>query len=660
MAGRKKIGSGSARRRQASGRRDKRSTPTSPPPEQRPKKWFWPAVAVVLIVFAAETCWDIGRPFYGLHAWNEAAAAWRARTLLKYPLSYTHGAAVWAVGDPPPENPNRSFNHPQLGHIIRAAVFAVLGQSEWAYRSWHVLSSLVGVAAFMALLRRLADEYAALLAGLILVLLPVNAYFVPGFGFALGIAQLWCYFALIGELRPGLEPKTRHYWGLAAASFVAIQCGWSGVFLPAAIGLHYLARCLIRRQRPKWKLLVTLVVPPVLSLLGVFLVMLAGLGWDVQKIVDLYVWRGAKGEMREFVWRAWFDRLWEFSLLDFTWAVIAAVGAYVVVHAARWVMWRFSPTATSRSPWPACRVNLLLWFLPGVMLLLVFRGALWAHQYWLKPLGPPVAICAALAVHSLWRLVRWRWRSAVAAHAAALALLALFAVLCGRGTSYFYGIRWHRKPKIEMLRQIRRRVPPDKALLSFESFMVDQHKVKGAHYRPEIAWYLDRPIVQAPDQQTFRDVTNRVFQIVVGAERAKQRVVELRQTNPRGWQEFCDRVGAERDRRLADVLKRHIPRLVEQIEQKARTGRFPCYLVPTNHIPQDPVSLGSQAVGLVFRALNEELAKRYPRLFEVPGKEVVLVVRNSKKRLFKVGMSPYAVYDLTASRGDAAAPRRPG
>lgn len=48
-----------------------------------------------------------------------------------------------------------------------------------------------------------------------------------------------------------------------------------------------------------------------------------------------------------------------------------------------------------------------------------------------------------------------------------------------------------------MFGMLRKKIPPDKALLSFESFIVHQHKAKGAFYRPEIAWYLDRDIVQA-------------------------------------------------------------------------------------------------------------------------------------------------------------------
>ena len=61
-------------------------------------------------------------------------------------------------------------------------------------------------------------------------------------------------------------------------------------------------------------------------------------------------------------------------------------------------------------------------------------------------------------------------------------------------------------------------IPPDKALLSFEDHIVNQHSSKGGFYRPEIAWYLDREIVPAKS--------------------------------------------------------------VEEVERLAKTGKYPCYLIP--------------------------------------------------------------------------------
>lgn len=49
-------------------------------------------------------------------------------------------------------------------------------------------------------------------------------------------------------------------------------------------------------------------------------------------------------------------------------------------------------------------------------------------------------------------------------------------------------------------------IPPDKALLSFEDFIVNQHESKGGFIRPEIAWYLDRDIVPATSFQQVQEL----------------------------------------------------------------------------------------------------------------------------------------------------------
>jgi hypothetical protein len=110
-----------------------------------------------------------------------------------------------------------------------------------------------------------------------------------------------------------------------------------------------------------------------------------------------------------------------------------------------------------------------------------------------------------------------------------IALVAVFAVFCVIGIKHYYYIRWQAPAKIEMLEMLQKKIPSDKALLSWEPFTVNQHKSKGAHYRPEIAWHLDREVVQT---------------------------------------------GIVKNRKLmvAETLK--------DIEQKAATGKYPYYLIP--------------------------------------------------------------------------------
>jgi hypothetical protein len=156
--------------------------------------------------------------------------------------------------------------------------------------------------------------------------------------------------------------------------------------------------------------------------------------------------------------------------------------------------------------------------MPCVLQLFILKGCLWKHQTWERPFCFFIAIAAAQGVMLLVDILKKA--SKYLAIAAALILVGLCSVYGVIGTRYYYGIRWQAPVKIEMFEMLKKKIPPDKALLSFESFIVNQHKAKGAFYRPEIAWHLDRDIVVA--------------------------------------------------------------RKLEDIQQKAKTGKYPFYLIPKN------------------------------------------------------------------------------
>ncbi|MBA7694176.1 hypothetical protein ES703_102783 [subsurface metagenome] len=202
--------------------------------------------------------------------------------------------------------------------------------------------------------------------------------------------------------------------------------------------------------------------------------------------------------------------------------------------------------------------------MPGVFQLALLKGTLWAHQYWERPLAPFVAVAAALGVLLLFDILKNLHR--VVAFAGVVILMGVFVVFCAIGTNYYYGIRWQSPAKIEMFKTLNKMIPPDKALLSFDPFIVHQHEAKGAFYRPEIAWYLDRDIVPV-------------------------RIIK--------------------DRRIM------VAETMKEIQQKAETGKYPYYLVPYvpeltplitqlqenyklfKYIPEDP---GETKYGKFFRA----------------------------------------------------------
>ena len=133
--------------------------------------------------------------------------------------------------------------------------------------------------------------------------------------------------------------------------------------------------------------------------------------------------------------------------------------------------------------------------------LFALRGCLWRHQTWLHPFDPFIAISVAIAVMMIFdRIKKINFKLAVVT---CLLILGIFTGYCIAGTNYYYDIRWQPEQKIDMFKMLNQQIPPDKYLLSFEDFIVNQHSSKGGFYRPEIAWYLDREITQA---QTLPDI----------------------------------------------------------------------------------------------------------------------------------------------------------
>lgn len=85
-------------------------------------------------------------------------------------------------------------------------------------------------------------------------------------------------------------------------------------------------------------------------------------------------------------------------------------------------------------------------------------------------------------------------------HVAGVVLVGLppvTTVFCVVGTNHYSHVHWQDPKKIAMFKMLNREIPPHKGLLTFERSITDQHPVKGAHYRPEVAYNLDREIVHA-------------------------------------------------------------------------------------------------------------------------------------------------------------------
>jgi len=455
---------------------------------------FWLCGGLLAILLASILTQDITRPFYGLHSWAEAHGPWHARVHLKYGLGYTKGFATKAVGNPPTEHPTRYLDHPQLGSLMTLPYYAVFGVHEWSYRALNTMLTIIAMLLFLKILRGLLDDKTALLAGLFFCLFPVIDYFGVNFWiYPFAMWAVWSYLVIIKEIRSGPNPTKLHKIGLAVALFMMLQVSWEGFFFAMSIGIHYVCRCIHRRTFPDKSLLAILIAAPLGSLILDFIILAAGHGWDFQRIIDLYKWRAGSGEMPKHDWGKWFARFWEFAQTNFTLPILITTIVYLTIGQL-FVFMEPKPEKKGRRrarQFP----QFWLFFMVPVFQLFLLKGCLWRHQTWERPFSFFLAIGAAQGVMLLGDVLKKANKHL--AKAAVLILIGVIFISSVIGTNYYYGIRWQSPAKIKMFKMLHKKIPPDKALLSFEAFIVNQSRAKGAFYRPEIAWYLDRDIVQA-------------------------------------------------------------------------------------------------------------------------------------------------------------------
>ncbi|HAL45297.1 MAG TPA: hypothetical protein DCP47_05195 [Phycisphaerales bacterium] len=464
-------------------------------------KRFWLFAGLIVILFVAIVGHEFGRPFYGMHSWAQASGAWAARSHVKYGLDYTKGCSTWAVGMPPKENPERYWNHPQLNVLVASGFMKIFGINEWSLQLADILISAPALLVFMLMVRDIANARLALLSGFIYVMFPLTGYFsMGGWPVFMGFLSMWLYLILSGHTQRKI--RKIYYVILAASLFLAVQFSWTGFFFAMAIGIHYVFTCIFNKKMPNWTLFIILAAAPILSMLLNFTVMAAGYGWDLNKISTLYKWRSAKGEMEAvmqhgFNWSAWFARMWEHASTNFTIPGLIIAIAYFIL--APFVILTLPKDKNQKKDlqYPC----FWLFFLVPFFQLFILKGCLWQHQTWELPLAPFLAIAIAMACLSLGQVLKLANKHL--AFAVQLLLLGVLAVSCFFGTKYYYDIRWQPEAKIEFFKKLNKQIPPDKSLLSFEDFIVNQNEAKGGFYRPEIAWYLDREITPA---QTYEQV----------------------------------------------------------------------------------------------------------------------------------------------------------
>ena len=636
---------------------------------------FWLLGLCVAGVLVAVMAPGLGRPFYGLHSWGKAHSAWFGRVHAKFGFGYTKGLCTWAVGNPPPENPRRYLDHPQGETFCTGVESMILGWQEWSFRTWMIIKTLATLAVLLALVRGLADGRTALLAGLLFALMPITGFFgVTNWQLPLSWLGVWAYLAATGQLHN--TAARRWHLGLMGAAFVlSLLMSWEGAFFIMAVWVHALALSIVRKtrgQRGYWPALAVATVSPLIGLGINFSIMVAGFG-GFDKIWDLYRWRATQDAHRPdsaLTWSAWFGQFWLFARANFStvgwWTGLASmlfVFGSGAVEGLRRLAGRSEkqskkgakPKAKTHPPpagpgaraWGAYLPGLGLLALPAVFQLLLLRSALMPHEYWMRPLAPLLAVSTAWVLWLLYDRLAASTASPAAGRAIAALMLAGVTVVLGvygyMGLQRIRYPRWQHPRKLAMLTGLRNQIPPQKRLLSFDRFRVNEHPVKGEHYRPEIAYYLDRPIDSAFPKSMWREMGWRYEPVpVVAIDRFDPQTGQL--VRPPRW----------------------VPEVLRYIQQQAASGKYARLLVPEAVAAYAVDPRSGQAVRVALPAeplFVRPLSQRFPVVGKVEGARPqreesgdYLVQRYS----YRAGMPAYYILDLTAGAAPATRTRPTG
>jgi 4-amino-4-deoxy-L-arabinose transferase-like glycosyltransferase len=466
----------------------------------------------------------ITQPFCGLHSWDLADRAWAARSHLKYGLGYTRGLRTLVVGDPPPLIPEYYVSHPPLETWILALGMLVFGTQDWSVRLFELAFSVPCLLLILRLLRKLHGSACALLSGLILVLLPYSGYF--GFNPLMVLLALWAlhrYLLLTGRLadRPAAQPC--HLLELAIALFLVVQFNWVGIFYAFVMGLHSVLTCW-RQRRVQWKVLATLALPSLLSLGLNFYIMIWGMQHNIgvespspdsvlfasskqdtpwARMAALFQQPARTGKHGSSRWTDWGQQNLEYAQANFTAPVLVFLAAYLLylliarlhVLEHRLVAPVQATAQAGLSEVPYRFQHFWFYLLPGLLFLFTFKGLVWRHQYWQSPFALFVAIGSALALLSVGdvfgRIHRWFGRSVV------IALVLVVAAFCDQGLASYRTIGRPSSRTISLFKELNRRIPPNKGLLSFKDFLAEPNEADTTSHRQVYAWYVDRGMVVA-------------------------------------------------------------------------------------------------------------------------------------------------------------------
>lgn len=471
------------------------------------------ALLLIALVYA---CWMMShvmsgpfqRGFLGL---NGARYSLMARNVLRCDLAAARFAPLVNAEDE--EEPDPYLHHPPLLHWVIALVFHVFGETENHARMVPFIFTLLNLILLYILGRRvIGGRFAGGLCALIAAALPMTSYYGAHIDVQ-GAPLVFCMLACVISYLQWMKSSGKGWLALSLAClFVGTLFDWPALYLSLLLPLHHWISLRCSGRTFKDTLRKTWPYPVVgISLFAVLVFWLALAGTSKGTTLwDSLVVRTFKPEPYIDV-----DDRWKFA-----WNTIKD---YCLPGIHGLYPWPFLGLIflgwLVRGWWPGregsrlLKSTLWLFFLLGLIHMVLFPFGILFHDYWTFLFVPWVSLAGALCLVRITLLCRDRLNNRIAGYALTLAVLAA-ASSSGHLFSMKRFARSNDQVAYKLGEYIHEIVPPGDAVITNAlNCNPPDWEAEGDRYLfmpPTVTYYADRVVrgdVKTPDQ--FEKVLKR-------------------------------------------------------------------------------------------------------------------------------------------------------
>ncbi len=335
----------------------------------------------------------VNMPWLGHHDANGVWIGAAARNLLTYGPAQIGLIPVLTRGPIPPDLPNVYVHHPPLMVWLTALSELIFGMSEMSIRLISIFPTMISVAAFYVMCRRLYDAKTGLVCAVLYAFTPMLVYFgrMPDHE-PLSLAFLMLFGAVYVNWVK--KPTTQRWWSLAVLVITAVWTSWACVFVIGAFCFFGLWAVRAKQRLP---------------LIGLGIVMLAAM----ISVVGLYYLQYPNtfvDLIAAFNWRTSTvsEVSTSFTIVEF--ATETAVHIIAGVTLALSILCLIGIIPALRVKSRLQQTTILALGISGLAYIMVFRSASYVHDYYKIYLVPFMAITAAyIIVYALRRPRIWRF-----------------------------------------------------------------------------------------------------------------------------------------------------------------------------------------------------------------------------------------------------------